>query len=126
MAACVGIAQDGDAERCLDVEEAGRIVDGDHIMAVFAVAWKEGGRLVDDTLVATVMSNLGLHRAMADHGSHVVQTGVGDRYVLEAMNKNGYSLGGEQSGHVIMSDYATTGDGQIGRASGRERVCQYG
>src|SRR3546814_7045092 len=127
------IAHDGDADRCLAVDAAGRIVDGDQIMAILAVAMKERGRLVDDTLVATVMSNLGLHRAMADHGIHVVQTGVGDRYVLEAMNKNGYSLGGEQSGHVIMSDYATTGDGLLTglhlvaemarQAIGREHVC---
>jgi phosphoglucosamine mutase len=74
---------------------------------------KERGHLVKDTLVATVMSNLGLHRAMADHGIAVLQTGVGDRYVLEAMAEGGYSLGGEQSGHVIMSEYATTGDGVL-------------
>lgn len=113
VGADVGIAHDGDADRCLAVDAAGRIVDGDQIMAILAVAMKERGRLVDDTLVATVMSNLGLHRAMQDHGIHVVQTGVGDRYVLEAMNEKGYSLGGEQSGHVIMSDFATTGDGLL-------------
>ena len=82
-------------------------------MAIIAVAMKSRGHLTDDTLVATVMSNLGLHGAMADHGIRVLQTSVGDRYVLEAMNEGGYSLGGEQSGHVIMSEYATTGDGLL-------------
>ncbi len=109
----VGIAHDGDADRCLAVDAAGRIVDGDQIMAILAVAMKNRGALVDDTLVATVMSNLGLHRAMEQHGIRVETTAVGDRYVLERMNERGYSLGGEQSGHVIMSDYATTGDGLL-------------
>ena len=113
LGADVGIAHDGDADRCLAVDADGNIVDGDQIMAILAVAMKERGALVDDTLVATVMSNLGLHRAMADHGIRVLQTAVGDRYVLEAMNEGGYSLGGEQSGHVIMSDFATTGDGLL-------------
>ncbi|MCX6501373.1 MAG: phosphoglucosamine mutase [Microbacterium sp.] len=109
----LGIAHDGDADRCLAVDAGGHTVDGDQIMAILAVAMKERGVLHDDTLVATVMSNLGLHRAMADHGIRVVQTGVGDRYVLEEMNEHGYSLGGEQSGHVIMSRFATTGDGVL-------------
>jgi phosphoglucosamine mutase len=109
----VGIAHDGDADRCLAVDADGNVVDGDQIMAILALAMKQRGRLAHDTLVATVMSNLGLHRAMADHGITVLQTGVGDRYVLEAMNEGGYSLGGEQSGHVIMSEYATTGDGLL-------------
>jgi phosphoglucosamine mutase len=109
----VGIAHDGDADRCLAVDAEGRIVDGDQIMAILAVAMKQRGRLAHDTLVATVMSNLGLHRAMADHGIRVEQTAVGDRYVLERMNEGGFSLGGEQSGHVIMSDFATTGDGLL-------------
>ncbi|MGP3535763.1 phosphoglucosamine mutase [Microbacterium sp. RD1] len=113
VGADVGIAHDGDADRCLAVDAQGNIVDGDQIMAILAVAMKERGHLVDDTLVATVMSNLGLHRAMADHGIRVVQTAVGDRYVLEAMNAHGYALGGEQSGHVIMSEFATTGDGLL-------------
>jgi phosphoglucosamine mutase len=82
-------------------------------MAIIAVSMKERGRLVQDTLVATVMSNLGLHRAMAEQGIRVEQTAVGDRYVLERMNEGGFALGGEQSGHVIMSDYATTGDGLL-------------
>jgi phosphoglucosamine mutase len=109
----VGIAHDGDADRCLAVDADGKIVDGDQIMAILAVSMKERGHLKDDTLVATVMSNLGLHRAMADHGIRVEQTAVGDRYVLERMDQGGFSLGGEQSGHVIMSEYATTGDGLL-------------
>jgi phosphoglucosamine mutase len=109
----VGIAHDGDADRCLAVDAAGRIVDGDQIMAILAVSMKNRGRLKDDTLVATVMSNLGLHRAMSAQGIHVETTAVGDRYVLERMNEGGFSLGGEQSGHVIMSEYATTGDGVL-------------
>ncbi|KJL40460.1 Phosphoglucosamine mutase [Microbacterium ginsengisoli] len=113
LGADIGIAHDGDADRCLAVDAAGRVVDGDQIMAILAVAMKERGALADDTLVATVMSNLGLHRAMTDRGIRVLQTAVGDRYVLEAMNQGRYSLGGEQSGHVIMSAFATTGDGLL-------------
>ena len=109
----VGIAHDGDADRCLAVDADGRVIDGDQIMAILAVAMKRDGRLKNDTLVATVMSNLGLHRAMAAQGITVEQTAVGDRYVLERMNEGGFSLGGEQSGHVIMSRYATTGDGVL-------------
>lgn len=107
----VGIAHDGDADRCLAVDADGRIVDGDQIMAILALSMKERGTLTDDTLVATVMSNLGLRRAMEEHGVRMLQTKVGDRYVLEAMNAEGLALGGEQSGHVIMSEFATTGDG---------------
>ncbi|KSU55943.1 phosphoglucosamine mutase [Microbacterium enclense] len=113
LGADVGIAHDGDADRCLAVDAEGNVVDGDQIMAILAVAMKERGALVDDTLVATVMSNLGLHRAMEAHGIRVLQTAVGDRYVLETMNERGFSLGGEQSGHVIMSEFATTGDGLL-------------
>lgn len=113
LGADVGIAHDGDADRCLAVDAEGTVVDGDQIMAILAVAMKERGALAHDTLVATVMSNLGLHRAMAEHGIQVKQTAVGDRYVLEAMNEGRYSLGGEQSGHVIMSEFATTGDGLL-------------
>ena len=109
----VGIAHDGDADRCLAVDADGNVVDGDQIMAILAVSMKERGVLRSDTLVATVMSNLGLHRAMADHGIAVETTGVGDRYVLERMTEGSFSLGGEQSGHVIMSRYATTGDGVL-------------
>ncbi|WP_127819309.1 phosphoglucosamine mutase [Microbacterium sp. CPCC 204701] len=109
----VGIAHDGDADRCLAVDARGDVVDGDQIMAILALSMKQRGMLEDDTLVATVMSNLGLHRAMDAHGIRVETTAVGDRYVLERMTQGGFSLGGEQSGHVIMSRYATTGDGLL-------------
>lgn len=109
----LGIAHDGDADRCLAVDHEGNVVDGDQIMAIMALALKDQGKLKDDTLVATVMSNLGLKLAMEANGITVKQTGVGDRYVLEAMNADGYSLGGEQSGHVIFADHATTGDGVL-------------
>jgi phosphoglucosamine mutase len=113
LGADIGIAHDGDADRCLAVDAEGKVIDGDQIMAILAVSMKERGRLTDDVLVATVMSNLGLHVAMREHGITVRQTGVGDRYVLEDMNRGNYALGGEQSGHVIMSEYATTGDGLL-------------
>lgn len=109
----LGIAHDGDADRCLAVDHEGNIVDGDQIMAIMAVDMKERGVLKDDTLVATVMSNLGLKIAMREAGITVKETGVGDRYVLEGMRAGGYSLGGEQSGHVIFADHATTGDGVL-------------
>jgi phosphoglucosamine mutase len=107
----VGIAHDGDADRCLAVDHLGRVVDGDQIMAILAVSMQQRGLLAEDTLVATVMSNLGLEVAMAEHGITLLQTAVGDRYVLETLNEKKLSLGGEQSGHVIMSQFATTGDG---------------
>ncbi|KQQ94047.1 MULTISPECIES: phosphoglucosamine mutase [Microbacteriaceae] len=107
----IGIAHDGDADRCLAVDAAGNVIDGDQIMAILAVAMKERGHLTNDTLVVTVMSNLGLHRAMEANGIRVIQTAVGDRYVLEELNADSLALGGEQSGHVIMTEYATTGDG---------------
>ena len=107
----VGIAHDGDADRCLAVDHLGQVVDGDQIMAILAVSMKERGLLTDDTLVATVMSNLGLKVAMAEQGITLLQTAVGDRYVLEMLTEKKLSLGGEQSGHVIMSQFATTGDG---------------
>ncbi len=109
----LGIAHDGDADRCLAVDATGAVVDGDKIMAILALAMKRRGHLPADTLVATVMSNLGLHRAMAAHGITVETTAVGDRYVLERMNQGRFGLGGEQSGHVIMSEFATTGDGVL-------------
>lgn len=109
----LGIAHDGDADRCMAVDEQGNLVDGDQIMSILAVAMKENGRLKDDTLVATVMSSLGLEIFLREYGIKLERAAVGDRYVLEAMNKNGFNLGGEQSGHVIMSDYATTGDGVL-------------
>jgi phosphoglucosamine mutase len=107
----LGIAHDGDADRCLAVDASGAVIDGDRIMAILALSMSARGRLHQNTLVATVMSNLGLKLAMANNGIDVIETGVGDRYVLEALNAGGYSLGGEQSGHVIMSEHATTGDG---------------
>ena len=109
----LGVAFDGDADRCLAVDEHGVLVDGDQIMGILAVALRERGELPDDTLVTTVMSNLGLQLAMADAGIRTVQTGVGDRYVLEAMRQGGYSIGGEQSGHLILAAHATTGDGTL-------------
>ncbi|MBC9954346.1 phosphoglucosamine mutase [Leucobacter sp. cx-42] len=111
IGADLGIAHDGDADRCLAVDADGNVIDGDKIMAIIALSMEARGKLKKHTLVATVMSNLGLKLAMADNGIDVVETGVGDRYVLEAINEHGYSLGGEQSGHVIMSEFATTGDG---------------
>ncbi|WP_199422710.1 phosphoglucosamine mutase [Actinotalea solisilvae] len=109
----LGVAFDGDADRCLAVDHEGRLVDGDQIMGILAVALKERGELAQDTLVITVMSNLGLQLAMTEAGITTVQTGVGDRYVLEEMRRGGYSLGGEQSGHLIMAAHATTGDGTL-------------
>ena len=111
--AAIGIAHDGDADRCLAVDAAGDVVDGDQIMAILALAMHESGELVADTLVTTVMSNLGLHLAMREHGVSVRTTAVGDRYVLEALSAGGFSLGGEQSGHVVLPEYATTGDGLL-------------
>jgi len=107
----IGIAHDGDADRCLAVDAEGNVIDGDQIMAILAVSMAERGVLKDRTLVATVMSNLGLRKAMAANDIKVIQTRVGDRYVLEELNADGLSLGGEQSGHVIMTKFATTGDG---------------
>src|SRR5215212_9491090 len=107
----IGIALDGDADRCLAVDADGEVVDGDQILAILALAMKQRGRLVDNTVVATVMSNLGFVQAMQSHGVGVLHTKVGDRYGLEAMVESGLTLGGEQAGHVIMSDHATTGDG---------------
>lgn len=113
LGADLGIAHDGDADRALAVDANGAVVDGDRIMAILAIAMHERGALKDDTLVATVMSNLGLRRAMAEHGIDVALTGVGDRYVLEALAEHGWSLGGEQSGHLILTEHATTGDGVL-------------
>jgi phosphoglucosamine mutase len=109
--AALGVAHDGDADRCLAVDAAGTIVDGDQIMAILALSMKERGQLARNTLVATVMSNLGLKIAMKENGIEMIETKVGDRYVLEEIRAKGYTLGGEQSGHVIFSQYATTGDG---------------
>jgi phosphoglucosamine mutase len=122
----LGLAFDGDADRCLAVDATGAPVDGDQIMAVIALDMKERGALRGDTLVATVMSNLGMVQAMAESGIKVLQTGVGDRYVLEGMREGGYSLGGEQSGHVVMLDHATTGDGTLTGLMIASRVAQTG
>ncbi|HEY7596514.1 MAG TPA: phosphoglucosamine mutase [Actinophytocola sp.] len=109
----LGIAHDGDADRCLAVDASGEVVDGDQIMAVLALAMKESGELAQNTLVATVMSNLGLHLAMREHDVDLRTTAVGDRYVLEELRESNLSLGGEQSGHVVLPAYATTGDGLL-------------
>ena len=122
----VGFALDGDADRCLAVDHEGNVVDGDQLLAVLAHAFLDSGRLAKDTVVATVMSNLGFVQAMRAAGIGVRQTKVGDRYVLEAMKVSGYSLGGEQSGHVIMSDHATTGDGILTALHILERMATTG
>ena len=121
-----GIAHDGDADRALAVDHEGKIVDGDRIMAILAIAMKEAGSLARDTLVTTVMSNLGVRNTMRAHGIDFIETGVGDRYVLEAMRQGGYSLGGEQSGHIIFSQYATTGDGILTGLQLAARIVQTG
>ncbi|MGO1167095.1 MAG: phosphoglucosamine mutase [Janibacter sp.] len=122
----LGIAHDGDADRCLAVDSTGAEVDGDQIMAILALSLKDHGELADDTLVATVMSNLGLMRAMEAAGITVVQAGVGDRYVLEEMRRGGFSIGGEQSGHVILLEHATTGDGVLTGLMLAARVAETG
>jgi phosphoglucosamine mutase len=109
----LGIAHDGDADRCLVVTASGDVVDGDQIMAILALAMRDAGTLTDDTLVATVMSNLGLRIAMKQSGIRLLETRVGDRYVLEELQNGGYALGGEQSGHIVMPAFATTGDGVL-------------
>ncbi len=121
-----GFALDGDADRCLAVDAEGNVVDGDQILAILALAMAESGRLAKDTVVTTVMSNLGFVQAMKAAGLGVRQTKVGDRYVLEAMRVSGYTLGGEQSGHVIMSEHATTGDGILTALHVLERMAGTG
>ncbi|MCR6735543.1 MAG: phosphoglucosamine mutase [Afipia sp.] len=113
MRADIGIALDGDADRVIITDERGHVVDGDQLLAVIAQSWKDDGRLAKPGIVATVMSNLGLERYLKDIGIEMLRTPVGDRYVLEQMLKGGYNLGGEPSGHIIMSDFATTGDGFV-------------
>ena len=120
----VGVAHDGDADRCLAVGADGSVIDGDHILAILAIAMHESKRLVNDTVVATVMSNLGFRIAMEAAGITLVETAVGDRYVLEAMRAGGHNLGGEQSGHVILLDYANTGDGILTALQVLSRVAQ--
>ncbi|WP_374647050.1 phosphoglucosamine mutase [Tabrizicola sp.] len=109
----VGISLDGDADRVMILDESGRVADGDQIMALLAARWAEEGRLSGGALVATVMSNLGLERFLQGRGLRLERTAVGDRYVVERMREGGFNLGGEQSGHIVMTDYATTGDGLI-------------
>ena len=113
MRADIGIALDGDADRVILTDERGHVVDGDQLLAVIAQSWKEDGRLSRAGIVATVMSNLGLERYLGGIGLDLLRTPVGDRYVLEQMLSGGYNLGGEPSGHIILSDYATTGDGFV-------------
>ncbi len=113
MRADIGIALDGDADRLIIVDERGHVVDGDQLMAVIAQSWKDDGRLAKPGIVATVMSNLGLERYLQSQKIELIRTPVGDRYVLEQMLKHGYNLGGEPSGHIIMSDFTTTGDGFV-------------
>ncbi|MFJ3235492.1 phosphoglucosamine mutase [Streptomyces sp. NPDC086787] len=122
----LGIAHDGDADRCLAVDHTGAEVDGDQILAVIALAMRERSALRSDTVVATVMSNLGFKLAMEREGIHLVQTAVGDRYVLEEMKEHDFALGGEQSGHVIILDHATTGDGTLTGLLLAARVAQTG
>jgi len=110
----LGICLDGDADRVILIDEKGEIADGDQIMGLIATRWAEQGRLAGNALVATVMSNLGLERFLEDRGIALERTKVGDRYVVERMREGGFNLGGEQSGHIVMTDYATTGDGLIG------------
>ena len=109
----IGIALDGDADRLIVVDETGRVIDGDQLMATIAAGWARAGRLAGGGLVATVMSNLGLERHLKAQGLGLVRTKVGDRYVLEKMRSSGFNVGGEQSGHIILSDYGTTGDGLV-------------
>jgi phosphoglucosamine mutase len=109
----LGLAHDGDADRCLAIDGAGEVVDGDHIMAILALAMRDSGTLRHNTLVTTVMSNLGLRLAMQREGIGLVETAVGDRYLLEVLRERGLAIGGEQSGHVVMPDHATTGDGLL-------------
>jgi phosphoglucosamine mutase len=109
----IGIALDGDADRVVICDERGHIVDGDQIMAIIAAAWSESGRLRGGGVAATIMSNLGLERFMQSRGLKLERTKVGDRYVVERMREGGFNVGGEQSGHVILSDFSTTGDGLI-------------
>jgi phosphoglucosamine mutase len=125
-AADAGIALDGDADRCLAVDAAGELVDGDQILAILALAMRDVGRLSGDTVVATVMSNLGFVQAMVRERIAVEQTKVGDRYVLEAMKAGGFTLGGEQSGHVVLSEHATTGDGTLTAVTLLARLAETG
>ncbi|MCL2468818.1 MAG: phosphoglucosamine mutase [Alphaproteobacteria bacterium] len=122
----VGIALDGDADRLMMVDEKGQVIDGDQMMALIALEWKEKGRLKEQGLVATVMSNLGLERFLNQHDLKLFRTNVGDRYVLQAMQEYGYNFGGEQSGHMIFNDYSTTGDGLLAALQVLAVICRRG
>ncbi|MHA1189920.1 MAG: phosphoglucosamine mutase, partial [Alphaproteobacteria bacterium] len=122
----IGIALDGDADRVVIVDEKGRVIDGDQVMALVASFWKEENRLAGDGIVTTVMSNLGLERFLAGIGLSMQRTPVGDRYVSEHMRAHGYNVGGEQSGHIILSDYSTTGDGLVAALQVLAMVCREG
>jgi phosphoglucosamine mutase len=113
MRADIGIALDGDADRVMIIDELGHVVDGDQLLAVIAESWKDDGRLQGGGIVSTVMANLGLERHLAGIGLKMIRTPVGDRYVLDHMRKHGFNVGGEQSGHIILSDFTTTGDGFV-------------
>jgi phosphoglucosamine mutase len=122
----IGIAHDGDADRCLAVDAEGHVIDGDQILAILALGMRDRGTLARDTVVATVMSNLGFRLAMEEQGITVISTAVGDRYVLEEMRAQGYALGGEQSGHVVVLDRATTGDGVLTALALLDRMAETG
>ncbi|MCL3882413.1 phosphoglucosamine mutase [Marivita sp. GX14005] len=122
----VGICLDGDADRVILIDETGQVADGDQIMALMAARWAEEDRLRGGVLVATVMSNLGLERFLDARGLRLERTGVGDRYVVEAMRRGGWNLGGEQSGHIVMTDYATTGDGLMAGLQFLAEMCRSG
>jgi len=122
----VGICLDGDADRVILIDETGQVADGDQIMALMAARWADEQRLRDGVLVATVMSNLGLERFLVNRGLRLERTGVGDRYVVEAMRRGGWNLGGEQSGHIVMTDYATTGDGLMAGLQFLGEMCRTG
>jgi len=121
-----GIAHDGDADRCLAVDASGAVIDGDHILAILTLALRDSGRLAGETVVATVMANLGFKLAMEREGVTLIETGVGDRYVLEAMRAGGFVIGGEQSGHVVLLEHATTGDGVLTALHLLSRMAQTG
>jgi len=113
MRADIGIALDGDADRLIMCDEKGNIIDGDQLLALMAIGWKASGQLAQQGIVATVMSNLGLERFLQSEDLSLVRTAVGDRYVAETMRSQGYNLGGEQSGHMLMTDFSPTGDGTM-------------
>ena len=122
----VGLCFDGDADRLVVIDEAGKVMDGDQLLALFAQQWKRQGRLASDTLVVSVVSNMGIESYLGGQGITVVRTPVGDRYVVEAMRSGGFNLGGEQSGHIIMTDYATASDGLLAALQFLSKLVQHG